>query len=111
MAKHDAQPSDQVAAIAAAGARAALEAVLEALDIPHGATMGDQETRDAILVERAGHAVATLSGILGEDAHPDVPWSVAYLRGRLAGHPATGYRTWAERVADLDAAKAAGGAR
>ena len=30
----------------------ALVAIREALDIPHGATVGDQETRDRILVER-----------------------------------------------------------
>jgi hypothetical protein len=34
----------------------ALAAVHEALDIPNGATVADQETRDAILVERTGHA-------------------------------------------------------
>ena len=46
----------------------ALAACLEALDIAHGATIGDQATRDAILIERAGHAVAMLQGILGGDA-------------------------------------------
>jgi hypothetical protein len=38
----------------------ALKAVREAIDIPHGATVGDQETRDEILKWRAdrngGHA-------------------------------------------------------
>jgi hypothetical protein len=90
---------------------AALAAVLEALDIPHAATMGDEVKRTAILIERAGHAVVMLRGILGGDAHPDIPWSVAYLRARLAEHPATGYKTWAEQVAELDAAKAQDGAR
>lgn len=93
-------------------ARDALEAVREALDIPHAATVGEQETRNAILLERAGHVVVMLSAILdGEHPAPDVPWSVAYLRARLAEHPPTGYRTWAERVAELDAAKAQDGAR
>jgi hypothetical protein len=88
-----------------------LTAVREALDIPHSATMGDEETRTAILIERAGHAVVMLNSILhGEHPAPDIPWSVAYLRARLAEHPATGYKTWAERMAELEAAKG-GGAR
>ncbi len=31
---------------------------------------------------------------------------MGYLRARLAEHPATGYKTWAERMAELAAAKA-----
>ncbi|HEU5418122.1 MAG TPA: hypothetical protein VFV41_10565 [Streptosporangiaceae bacterium] len=89
-----------------AQATEALRAVLEALDIPHAATTGDQATRDAILTERAGHAAVMLRGILGADPWPDVPWSVAYLRGQLAKHPAAGYRTWAERMAEITAASA-----
>ena len=85
-------------------ARDALAAVLEALDIPHAATVGEQAKRDQLLVERAGHAVAMLRGVLGTDAHVDVPWSTGYLREQLAKHPATGYRTWDERIAELDAA-------
>jgi hypothetical protein len=84
----------------------ALAAVREALDIPNAATVGDQETRDAILVERARHAVVMLAAILDGDAPLGIPWSVAYLRARLAEHPAAGYKTWDERVAELDAAKA-----
>ena len=67
----------------------ALAAVREALDVPNGAIMGDQQTRDAILIERAGHAVVMLQGILGRDATPGISWSVAYLRAQLAEHPAT----------------------
>jgi len=48
-----------------------------------------------------------LQGILGRDPIADVAWSTAYLRERLAEHPATGYKTWVERVAELDAAKKA----
>ncbi|MGH3193113.1 MAG: hypothetical protein ACRDOL_38860 [Streptosporangiaceae bacterium] len=84
-----------------------LRAVREAIGIPHGATVGDQEVRDAILVERAGHAAVMLAGILGADATVDIPWSVAYLREQLAKHPAVGYKTWDERAAELEAAKAA----
>jgi hypothetical protein len=91
--------------------RSALEAVLEALDIPHAATMADDEIRTKILVERAGHAVVMLRAIM-HDEHPapDAAWSVNYLRERLAEHPPT-YRTWQERVAELDAAKAMDGGR
>jgi len=85
----------------------ALAAVREALDIPNGATAGDQERRDAILVERAGHAAVMLVGILGADATVDIAWSTAYLREQLAKHPAASYKTWDERMAELKAAEAA----
>lgn len=88
----------------------ALAAVLEALDIPNAATTGGQEIRDRILVERAGHARLMLATVLGQDTH-DPAWAVAYLRERLAGHPATGYKTWDERMAELDAAGRIEGAR
>jgi hypothetical protein len=78
----------------------ALRAVLEALDIPHGATVGDQDVRDALLAHRAGHAVVMLRGILGGDTF-DPEWSVAYLREQLAKHPAAGYKTWDERMTEL----------
>jgi hypothetical protein len=84
-----------------------LKAVLEARDIPCAATVGDEETCAVILAERAGHAVAMLRGILGEDATNDVSWSVADLWSRLAEQPATSYRTWDEAMAGLDVAKAA----
>jgi hypothetical protein len=85
----------------------ALTAVREALDIPHAATVGDDETRAKILDERTGHAVVMLCGILGEDAITDIPWSAGYLREQLAKHPAEGYKTWAEAMAEMQAAKAA----
>ena len=88
--------------------RDALTAVLEAVDIPHAATVGDQKTRDQILVERAGHTVVMLRSILCDEHPPDIPWSVAYLRARLAEHPAVGYKTWEQRMAELDAMKAGG---
>lgn len=87
----------------------ALAAVREALDIPHAATVGDDEVRARILDERTGHAVAFLQRILGGDPVADIPWSVGYLREQLAKHPAEGYKTWDERMAELDAAKAARG--
>ena len=69
---------------------------------------------DGILVDPAGHAVAMIDGILGEDRVPDVPWSGAYLRAWLAEHPPAGYKTWEARVAEMEAARQtgqAGGAR
>lgn len=84
---------------------AALLAVRESIDIPHAATVGEQEIRDRILIERSGHAVAMLNSILSGKGWLDVPWDVAYLRARLAEHPATGYKTWDERVTELEAAK------
>lgn len=86
----------------------ALAAVREALDIPHAATVGDDETRAKILDERLGHTVAMLVGILDRDPVRDIPWSVGYLREQLAKHPAEGYRTWDEAVAAMKASKAAG---
>jgi hypothetical protein len=82
--------------------RNALEAVREALDIPHAATVGDEETRTAILLERVRHTVVMLGSVLREDP-VHLPWHVAYLRDRLAEHPDTGYRTWDEAMADLRA--------
>jgi hypothetical protein len=52
-----------------------------------------------------------LRGILGEDAHPGIPWSMGYLRARLVEHRATGYMTWQERVTELEAAKVQDGPR
>jgi len=86
----------------------ALAAVREAIDIPEAATYGDQGIRDRILVERAGHAAVMLRGILAGDAAPGIPWSAAWLRARLAEHPAAGYQTWDERMAGLACARRAG---
>ncbi len=40
-------------------------------------------------------------GVLREAHRGDVAWSVAYLRERLAGHPAEGYETRDQAVAEL----------
>ena len=45
-----------------------------------------------------------LQDVLG--ARPDVAWSAAYLRARLAEHPAGGYVTWAQGVTRREAAAA-----
>lgn len=68
-----------------------LAAVLEALDIPHPATIGDTETHDRVLNDRAMHTVIALRNILGGDPM-GIEWTTSYLRERLAEHPPTGYR-------------------
>ncbi|MFI1726887.1 hypothetical protein [Streptomyces sp. NPDC020489] len=71
--------------------RELLAAVLEALDIPHPATVGDTETHDRILNDRAMHAAIALRSALEE--HPlGIAWTTAYLRERLTEHPPTGYQ-------------------
>lgn len=80
----------------------ALTAVREALDIPHAATVGDDETRAKILDQRLSLTVIMLRGILERPTTGAIPWSVGYLREQLAKHPAQGYKTWAEAVAEMD---------
>lgn len=87
----------------------ALQAVLEALDIPNPATIGDEEIHREILAGRVRHAVVMLRSILKD--HSGVAWSTEYLRGCLAEHPAEGYKTWNERAAELHAARESDGAR
>ncbi len=71
--------------------RAALEAVLEALAIPHAATAGGDAARNEVLADRIRHVVVFLQGFLRDGQ--DQAWRVAYLRDRLAEHPAVGYVT------------------
>lgn len=73
--------------------RALLAALLEALDIPHPATVGDSEVHDRILIERTMHAVIALRNVV-LDARADTDWEADYLRSRLAEIPATGYRAY-----------------
>ncbi|MFF3060887.1 hypothetical protein [Streptomyces sp. NPDC057909] len=72
--------------------RGLLTAVLEALDIPHPATVGDSEIHDRLLADRAMHAVIALRSALDDKPLMDVEWTTTYLRERLAEHPPTGYR-------------------
>lgn len=74
--------------------RRLLEAVYEALSIPYPATIGDDEVYQRILCERAMHAQIALEGVLARGDNPE--WSAAWLRDRLAEHPATGYRVFGE---------------
>ena len=90
---------------ASCGYRNALEAIREALDIPYAATVGDELIQAKIMEQRVMHAAGTLERILSDDPFLDIPWQVAYLRARLAEHPAIGYKTWDARMAELDAAR------
>ncbi|MBZ9638023.1 hypothetical protein [Streptomyces sp. PSKA30] len=72
-----------------------LAVVLEALDIPAPATVGDGEVHDRILIDRVMHAKIALRSAL--DEHPlGTEWTTQYLHERLAEHPPTGYRSWGE---------------
>lgn len=75
---------------AQAEATSLLAALLEALDIPHPATVGDGEAHDRILAQRVMHARIALGSVLERDGDPG--WEADYLRARLAEHPPTGYR-------------------
>lgn len=73
--------------------RELLAAVLDALDIPSPATVGDSETHDRILNDRVMHAKIALRSALEE--HPlGTEWTTSYLREQLLKHPADGYQHW-----------------
>lgn len=72
--------------------RQLLAAVLEALDIPSPATLGDSETHREILAHRVMDTVVAVRGVI--EGGDDAGWSADYLRARLAEKPATGYRAW-----------------
>ncbi|MFF5004128.1 hypothetical protein ACFY3G_14935 [Streptomyces phaeochromogenes] len=72
-------------------ARDLLAAVLEALDIPFPATIGDRETHDRILNDRVMQAKIALRSAL-EDAPLGIVWTTQYLREQLAELAPTGYR-------------------
>ncbi|MGW0630158.1 hypothetical protein [Streptomyces sp. NPDC002758] len=71
-----------------------LRTLLEALDIPHAATVGDEKVHDRILLNRVMDARIALEGVLRRGDDPG--WSADYLRARLAKKPPTGYRVWGE---------------
>ncbi|MCZ9353230.1 hypothetical protein NGM36_26275 [Streptomyces mutabilis] len=83
--------------------RELLAAVLDALDIPAPATVGDRKVHDRVLNNRAMHAKIALGDVL-DGAPLGVEWVTEYLRERLAEHPPTGYVT----TAQAHAARAAG---
>lgn len=70
--------------------------VLEAIDLPHGVTMADEEKRAQVLFWRALHLAVALENLttekLAEYETPEharwgVKWHLDYLRERLAQHP------------------------
>ncbi|MCX4906844.1 hypothetical protein [Streptomyces sp. NBC_00878] len=85
--------------------RELLAAVLEAIDLPHPATIGGNGTHDQLLAVRASHARIALRAVL--DGGPDLgpAWNAGYLRERLAEHPVAGYVTADQAHAALDAGK------
>jgi hypothetical protein len=48
-----------------------------------------------------------LDSVLREEGRGDVAWHAAYLRERLAERQAEGYKTWDDRMAELDRARQA----
>ncbi|MGW5427900.1 hypothetical protein ACWET9_11870 [Streptomyces sp. NPDC004059] len=87
-----------------------LTAILEAIDLPHPATVGWQGVHDKLLNERVMYAKLALRSALG-DCSLGIQWDTDYLRERLAEHPPTGYvtsdqaraarakgKTWSEAV-------------
>ncbi|MDW8807437.1 hypothetical protein P1P68_22275 [Streptomyces scabiei] len=80
--------------------RVLLEAVLEAVDIPSPATIGDGEVHGRILADRVMDARVALEGVLRRGDDPG--WAGEYLRSRLAEKPATGYRAWSTDPSAVD---------
>lgn len=70
--------------------RTLAEAVLDALAIPHPATIGDGPAHAEVLGARVMHARIALENVLQRGDDPG--WSADYLRTKLGEHPPTGYR-------------------
>lgn len=58
------------------------EVIREALDLPRGATLADEQLRDTALSARVARVLGVLDYVLGSDA-PDVPLAVTELREAL----------------------------
>lgn len=67
---------------ATADVRCLLEAVLDAIDLPHGATSADNTDRAFLLDQRAQLAVQVARAALTEDP-ADLGWNADYIRSRL----------------------------
>ncbi|MGY1453826.1 hypothetical protein [Streptomyces sp. SS8] len=72
--------------------RELLAAVLEAIDLPYPATIGDSERYREVLERRVMHAAIALRNALHDRPLMDITWDTEYLRERLADHPPTSYR-------------------
>lgn len=62
--------------------RALAEVIREALDLPRGATLADEQQRDTALSARVARVLGVLDYVLDSDA-PDVPLAVTELREAL----------------------------
>lgn len=82
-----------------------LAAVLEAIDLPHPATVGGSEAHDRLLSIRVVHARIALHSILDDGPDMGPAWNAQYLRERLAEHPVAGYVTVNQAHAALDEGK------
>ncbi|MFJ8081986.1 hypothetical protein ACIQ6Y_15380 [Streptomyces sp. NPDC096205] len=80
-----------------------LAAVLEAIDLPHPATIGGSDVHDRLLSARVVHARIALRSMLDDGPDLGPAWNAAYLRERLAEHPITGYVTVDQAHDALDA--------
>ncbi|MFI1422737.1 hypothetical protein ACH4VX_33165 [Streptomyces sp. NPDC020731] len=81
-----------------------LAVVLDALDIPAPATVGDEQAHDRVLCDRAAHAKIALRDAL--DGGPlGIEWTTRYLRERLAETPPAGYVTSEQARTALAAGK------
>lgn len=78
-----------------AALRALLDAVLDAIDIPSPATIGDTDSYQIALDRRASLAIVVARGALAEDP-ADLQWNADYLRRKLAESPPTGYSTYSD---------------
>lgn len=74
--------------------RAFLAVVLDAIDLPSPATVGDHEAFSRLLEDRALDAAVALRVALDESlvGGTGLDWHTAYLREQLAKKPPTGYR-------------------
>ena len=79
--------------------RELLAMVLEAIDLPHGATVRDDQVRTAMLSQRLSHVTAALRIALRDD---DPGFAVRYLKNHQQ-FPEPGYRTWERAAAELNA--------
>jgi hypothetical protein len=82
-----------------------LAAVLEAIDLPHPASVGGTEAHDQLLATRVVHARIALRSFLDDGPDLGPAWNAEYLRERLAEHPIAGYVTVDQAHAALDAGK------
>lgn len=82
-----------------------LAAVLEAIDLPHPATVGGSEAHDRLLATRVVHARIALRSVLDDGPDLGPSWDAQYLRERLSEHPVAGYVTVDQAHAALDAGK------